>query len=131
MPSETHAPRLGLPPRRKPAGAMVTAGSWLISAVFTLLRNVRRTATFAVQGSSSLTHAPDSPRRANSDPEDPARPADGPAPPKFRGRADGEEDRRYLAADPRRTTRSRGTERPARISRHNSSYAGASRTNQP
>ena len=43
----------------------VTAGSWLIASVQTVLTSAMSSTIFAVQGSSSLTHVPDWPCRAN------------------------------------------------------------------
>ena len=43
----------------------VIAGSWLIASVFIVLMTVMSSTIFAVCGSSSLTHVPDWPCRAN------------------------------------------------------------------
>src|SRR5438067_1528490 len=56
---------LGRPGIWLPVQMYVTAGSWLIASVQTVLMTASSSTILAVHGNSSLTHTPALPRRAN------------------------------------------------------------------
>src|SRR5260370_27496820 len=56
---------LGRPGIWLPVQMYVTAGSWLIASVQTVLTRANSSTTFAVHGISSLAHTPALPCRAN------------------------------------------------------------------